>query len=378
MAAAFLTWLADRGRHLGECTQHDLDEWLGAGPTTRRHVITFLSWARQQCIIRDLDVPVISTEGAEACPPGPDARLAAIRRLLLDETLTPGDRIAGCLVALYGQQPSRIAALRMTDTSCAARHPAQARRGLARRARARCHPAAGTPTQPQQHDHGSQPGLAVAVSRAARRRTSQLPPAHPRASPTWHPCPGEPAGRMARARPASATRSPRRRARRLAGHGDAPRVPRRRRLVRLRRSKTCSHPGRQDVAVGHRDGASRPSALERACNIRLCCGRADRLAVRTAPNGTSWARPARRPVSAAGTFLITPGGGIATSPPVRRRRVCPAARLARSPSWACAKRLMWPRSLAAARPGYWDGGSCPGREDPVTFVPACRFTSRRE
>jgi hypothetical protein len=62
---------------------------------------------------------VTSTNGAEAWPPGPDARLAAIRRLLLDETLAPGDRLAGCLVALYGQQPSRIAALRTTDTSCA-------------------------------------------------------------------------------------------------------------------------------------------------------------------------------------------------------------------------------------------------------------------
>jgi hypothetical protein len=120
VAIAFLAWLADRGRQLGECTQHDLDEWFATGPTTRRHVIAFLSWARQQRIICDVDVPVISTEGAGACPPGPDARLAAIRRLLLDETLAPGDRIAGCLVALYGQQVSRIAALRTTDTSCAA------------------------------------------------------------------------------------------------------------------------------------------------------------------------------------------------------------------------------------------------------------------
>ena len=62
---------------------------------------------------------MISTNGAEACPPGTDARLAAIRRLLLDQTLAPGDRLAGCLVALYGQQPSRIAALRTTDVSCA-------------------------------------------------------------------------------------------------------------------------------------------------------------------------------------------------------------------------------------------------------------------
>ena len=119
VAIAFLAWLAGRGRQLGECTQHDLDQWFATGPTTRRHVITFLSWARQQRIIRNVEIPVISTDGAEACPPGTDARLAAIRRLLLDETLALGDRLAGCLVVLYGQQPSRIAALRTTDVSCA-------------------------------------------------------------------------------------------------------------------------------------------------------------------------------------------------------------------------------------------------------------------
>ena len=109
-----------KGRHLGDCAQHDLGEWFATGPTTRRHVITFLSWARQQRIIHDLAISVINTDGVEACPPGTDARLAAIRRLLLDETLAPGDRIVGCLVALYGQQPSRIVTLRTTDTSCAA------------------------------------------------------------------------------------------------------------------------------------------------------------------------------------------------------------------------------------------------------------------
>jgi hypothetical protein len=259
VAIAFLAWPADRGRHLGECTQHDLDAWFGTGPTTRRHVITFLSWARQQRIIRDVEIPAISTAGAEACPPGSDARLAAIRRLLLDETLAPGDRITGCLVVLYGQQASTIAALRTTDTSCQRRDPSQARRGLARRARARGHLAPASPGQPHQHDRSSQPGLAMAVSRAARRRTPQLPPARPRSPSARHPCPGGPAGRIARTRPAGTTRRPRRRAGRLTGHSDAPRVPRRRRLVRLRRSKTCSHPGRQDVVVGHRDGVS-PSA----------------------------------------------------------------------------------------------------------------------
>ena len=119
VAIAFLAWLNGRGRQLGECTQHDLDQWFASGPTTRRHVIAFLSWARQQRIIHDVTIPVISTDGVQACPPGTDARLAAIRRLLLDETLALGDRLVGCLVVLYGQQPSRIAALRTTDTSCA-------------------------------------------------------------------------------------------------------------------------------------------------------------------------------------------------------------------------------------------------------------------
>jgi hypothetical protein len=119
VAMAFLAWLGGRGRQLGDCTQHDLDQWFGTGPTTRRHVITFLSWARQQRIIRNVEIPVIGSQGAEPPAPEPDARLAAIRRLLLDETLTPGDRIAGCLVALYGQQASKIAALRATEVSCA-------------------------------------------------------------------------------------------------------------------------------------------------------------------------------------------------------------------------------------------------------------------
>jgi hypothetical protein len=45
-------------------------------------------------------------------------RLAAIRRLLLDDALALDDRIAGCLVVLYGQQASRIAALRISEVSC--------------------------------------------------------------------------------------------------------------------------------------------------------------------------------------------------------------------------------------------------------------------
>jgi hypothetical protein len=45
-------------------------------------------------------------------------RLAAIRRLLLDDAVALEDRIAGCLVVLYGPQASPIAALRISEVSC--------------------------------------------------------------------------------------------------------------------------------------------------------------------------------------------------------------------------------------------------------------------
>ena len=208
--------------------------WFATGPTTRRHVIAFLSWARQQRIIRNVDVPVISTKGAEASPPvhpTPGSRRSG--GCCSTKTLAPRRphrRLPCHALRPAGQQDRRTAHDRYLLRR--RRHPAQARRRLARRARARCHTAAATSAQPQQHDHGSQPGLVMAVSRAARRRTSQLPPPRPCSPPTWHPRPGEPAGRVARARPRSTTSSPRRRAGRLAGHSYAPRVLRRRRLVR--------------------------------------------------------------------------------------------------------------------------------------------------
>ena len=118
VAIVFLAWLADRGHQLNECTQHDLDQWFGRGPTTRQHAIAFLSWAGQQRILRSVDLPVINTSGTDTAPPTSRARLEAIRRLLLDQTLELDDRIAGCLVALYGQQASRIVTLRSTDVSC--------------------------------------------------------------------------------------------------------------------------------------------------------------------------------------------------------------------------------------------------------------------
>jgi hypothetical protein len=53
----FLAWLASRGHQLGECTQHDLGSWVAAGPSTRRHALTFLFWARHQRIPCGIELP---------------------------------------------------------------------------------------------------------------------------------------------------------------------------------------------------------------------------------------------------------------------------------------------------------------------------------
>ena len=259
VAIAFLAWLDGRGRHLGECTQHDLDEWFGTGPTTRRHVITFLSWARQQRIIRDVDDSGDQPRGAEACPPGPDARLAAIRRLLLDETLAPGDRLAGCLVALYGQQVSKIAALRTTEVSCAD-GATRLKLGadwldvpepVAALLRQHLRDRSNMTTAANPASSWLFPGQLAGEHRSYRRLVRVLHqlgiPARASRLAAWRELVRDaPPAVLADALGVS------------AGHGDAPRVPRRRRLVRLRRPPTCSHPGRQDVVAGHRDG--QPSA----------------------------------------------------------------------------------------------------------------------
>lgn len=116
VAIDFLRWLhEDRNHSLNTCTQHDIDAWFSTGPTTRRHALILLSWAKRQRILRDVRLPTLSTAASTPSILGSDDRLNAIRRLLLDEALLLPERIAGCLVTLYGQQVDSILALRTDD-----------------------------------------------------------------------------------------------------------------------------------------------------------------------------------------------------------------------------------------------------------------------
>ena len=107
-AADFTTWLARRGRPLQQCRQADADDWLLTGPAAGQ-VRDFLTWAaaRGHCVA--LHIPRPARRGGTAA--SQDQRWALATRLLHDDTLDLTDRAAGCLLLLYGQQLSRIAAM---------------------------------------------------------------------------------------------------------------------------------------------------------------------------------------------------------------------------------------------------------------------------
>jgi hypothetical protein len=110
-AVDFLTWLAAQNLTLADCRQSDLDLWLQAGPAAG-NVRDFLLWAAEHKHCPALHVaPPPRNNGAATAP---EQRWEQIRRLLHDETIDLTDRVAGCLLLLYGQQLSRIAAM-ITD-----------------------------------------------------------------------------------------------------------------------------------------------------------------------------------------------------------------------------------------------------------------------
>jgi hypothetical protein len=107
-AADFTAWLARRGRSLRQCRQADVDDWLLTCPGACQ-VRDFLTWAaaRQHCAA--LHVPGPARRSGTII--SQDERWALAARLLHDHTLDLTDRAAGCLLLLYGQQLSRIAAM---------------------------------------------------------------------------------------------------------------------------------------------------------------------------------------------------------------------------------------------------------------------------
>ena len=110
-AAQFLTWLEDNDRSLAHATQHDVNTWIGLGASTRRRVRDFLRWAHARGLSADLEVHWLGREGLPENVLGDDERWRLLRRCLRDDSLALRLRVAGALVLLYGQIPSRIVEL---------------------------------------------------------------------------------------------------------------------------------------------------------------------------------------------------------------------------------------------------------------------------
>lgn len=115
-AARFLAWLSGRGTTLQQCRQADIDEWLttasaGASESTRG----FLDWAARHGHCPAFAFPARQRHAGTAI--SDSQRWEHATRLLRDASTEPADRAAGCLVLLYGQNVTRVAALTVSQVT---------------------------------------------------------------------------------------------------------------------------------------------------------------------------------------------------------------------------------------------------------------------
>ena len=107
-AVDLLTWLTSQNLTLADTKQADVDLWLQTS-SSAGNVRDFLLWAAEHQHCSPLLVPPQPRNKGAASDP--ELRWEQITRLLHDEDIDLTDRVAGCLLLLYGQQLSRIAAM---------------------------------------------------------------------------------------------------------------------------------------------------------------------------------------------------------------------------------------------------------------------------
>jgi hypothetical protein len=116
IAAAFLDWLADRDVTLAKCCQGDVDTWLaGASTAMRVGLRAFLIWSSRNhhC---GAGLEIAGTADRDERPALTDTqRWGLVERLLGDDTVDLGDRVAGCVLLVYGQSLTKIAKLTVDD-----------------------------------------------------------------------------------------------------------------------------------------------------------------------------------------------------------------------------------------------------------------------
>jgi hypothetical protein len=114
-AAGLLEWLDKQEIAPADLSQSHLERWLTVCATSRRpDVAIFLSWARDQRLVRELHAPRYQeTEPTDALPD--ELRWELVERLLHQDAIALELRVAGLFVLLFGQFLSRIAAMNVSQ-----------------------------------------------------------------------------------------------------------------------------------------------------------------------------------------------------------------------------------------------------------------------
>ncbi|WP_328632257.1 hypothetical protein [Streptomyces sp. NBC_00356] len=114
-----LGWLHDQGTTLASCTQSHIDNWLASNESGRHEVRNFLVWSVSRDRAHGISIPPRTSFRGTTAFSEPDQRWQLSRRLLHSDEFETVDRVAGCLVLLYGQPCTRISQLttdQVTDT----------------------------------------------------------------------------------------------------------------------------------------------------------------------------------------------------------------------------------------------------------------------
>ncbi len=109
----FLTWLREtHGRGVDACSQHDVDQYLAEGPTTRHFIRTFFVWAKRSKINGAVQIGFRQPRTSPTITQ--DQRLAWLKELLTGNADTLQYRVAGTWLLLYAQPLTKIAKLQRT------------------------------------------------------------------------------------------------------------------------------------------------------------------------------------------------------------------------------------------------------------------------
>ncbi|SER89631.1 hypothetical protein SAMN04488583_0085 [Mycobacterium sp. 88mf] len=112
-ALKFLEWLrAEHGRTISHCTQQDVDQWIGTGPTTRHAIRIFVVWCKKMRVNSSITLGFRQAKTVRVITQ--DQRLEWVRELLTGDNESLPYRVAGTLLLLYAQPLVKVAAIPMS------------------------------------------------------------------------------------------------------------------------------------------------------------------------------------------------------------------------------------------------------------------------